>query len=693
MTPSSHIDTFARDNLPAPERWPELIFELPELQYPPRLNCAVELLDRAVLERGWGERIALRGHWGSLSYRELLSQANRIARVLAEDMGVVPGNRVLLHAPNGPMMAAAWLAIQKVGAVAVSTMPLLRAKELTDIVTKARISHALSDQALLAELQLAQAQCPTLTRVLTFGDGGELEAHMAGKPDDFANVDTAADDVCMIAFTSGTTGRPKGTMHFHRDVLAICDCFPRYLLRPTPDDIFCGTAPLGFTFGLGGLLLFPLRFGASAVLGIKSGAEELLKAIADYRVTICFAVPTGYRQMLPRLTGADLSSLRQCISAGEALPLATREAWFQATGIQLTDGIGATEMLHVFVSAAGNEIRPGAIGRPVPGYRAVVLDNAGQPLPPGQVGRLAVKGPTGCRYLDDPRQMDYVVNGWNVTGDTALMDTDGYLYYQARNDDMIISAGHNIGGPEVEDALLKHPAVAECAVIGAPDDERGQAVKAFVVVRNDVEADEELIEELQEHTKRLLAPFKYPRVIEFRRTLPRTETGKLQRFKLRDEERRQAPPPPRPLTPPPAAPAATPATTPHRVLQPEGWARPRGFANGMAAKGVHISIAGQIGWDGQCRFHSDNFVEQARQALENIVAVVKSAGGGPEHIVRLTWFVTDRKEYLAQAHELGAAYRSVMGRHFPPMSVVQVAALVEDRAKVEIEGSAIIPEG
>jgi len=694
MIPSAHRDTFARDRLPQPKLWPELIFELPELQYGDRLNCAGEILDKAVDEKGWGERIALRGPLGSYTYRELRTEANRVAQVLVEDMGLVPGNRVLLHSPNAPLMVACWFGIEKAGGIAVSTMPLLRAKELGDIIAKAKISHSLCDISLQGELELARSQNPVLEKVLFFNGllnstakpEGLLETLLAGKNGQFANVDTAADDVALIAFTSGTTGKPKGTMHFHRDVMAICDCFPRSTLKPEPDDIFCGAAPLAFTFGLGGLVLFPLRYGASSVIGVKPGPEPLLQAVQDYKVTISFSVPTGYRMALPMLQRFDISSLRKCVSAGEALPVATREAWLKATGIRLIDGIGSTEMLHIFISAAGDDVRPGATGKPIPGYRATIVDEAGNPLPPGQVGRLAVKGPTGCRYLDDPRQYDYVVNGWNLTGDAFSMDADGYFFYQSRTDDMIISAGNNIGGPEVEDVLLKHPAVAECAVVGVPDENRGQVVFAFVVLAPGFDASDDLARELQDHVKSLLAPYKYPRIIDFRAALPRTETGKLQRYKLREEAVKSLPSTPEAVTPSPMA------SSPHQVIQPEDWARPRGFSNGIKAKGSYVSVAGQVGWDAQRRFVSSNFTAQAKQALQNVMTVVAAAGGKPEHIIRLTWYVTDKREYLAQAKELGLAYKEVMGRFYPTMSVIQIAELVEDAAKVEIEATAIVPD-
>ncbi len=537
---TAHVDRFARDRLPPVDQQPEFLFERPEFQYPDRINCAVELLDRAVHERGWGERIALYSPAGNYSYRHLLDEANRIARVLVEDMGLVPGNRVLLRGPNNPQMAACWFAIVKAGGIAVATMPLLRAKELIDVVHKAEVSHALCDARLAEELQTALADCPTLKQAAYFnsaqGPAGldSLEARMVTKAPDFANVDTARDDTCIIAFTSGTTGKPKGTMHFHRDVLAICDAFPKSVLKAVESDIFCGTPPLAFTFGLGGMVLFPMRIGASTVLVERLTPESLLKTVQDYKATVMFTAPTFYRMMAPLAKDVDIRSLRKCVSAGEALPGATRQLWLDATGIRIIDGIGSTEMLHIFISHTEDEARPGATGKAIPGYRACILDAEGQPLPPGQIGRLAVKGPTGCRYLDDPRQANYVSNGWNVTGDAYLMDADGYFIYQSRTDDMIISAGYNIGGPEVEDCLLAHPAVAECGVIGVPDEERGQVVKAYVVLKAGYVGDGAMAKTLQEHVKNSIAPYKYPRLVEFRDVLPRTETGKLQRFRLRD---------------------------------------------------------------------------------------------------------------------------------------------------------------
>ena len=531
---SAHVDRFAQRHLPPRQQWPEFLFDRPELQFPEQLNCATELLDRWV-DRGLGDRLCVQGTGVRWSYAELQAQANRIARVLVEDLGLVPGNRVLLRGANSPMLAACWFAVVKAGGIAVGSMPLLRAKELTQIIAKAEITHALCDARLAEELVLARPNCPTLTQLLHFHtpDGGGLEARAAAKPASFDNARTSKDDTCLIAFTSGTTGQPKGTMHFHRDVMAACACWPRHVLRPTADDVFIGSPPLAFTFGLGGLLLFPLSVGASTVLLEKPSPEALPAAIAAYRATICFTAPTSYRAMAAQLGSHDLSSLKKCVSAGEALPAATRALWRQASGIEMIDGIGSTELLHIFISHDESHAKPGATGTAVPGYQACVIDDEGRPLPRGQVGRLAVKGPTGCRYLADERQAQYVQHGWNVTGDAYLVDDDGCFVYQARIDDMIISGGYNIAGPEVESALLLHPKVAECGVIGVADEERGQIVKAFVVPSAGVEPGETLARELQDFVKQTIAPYKYPRAIEFRTALPRTETGKLQRFRLR----------------------------------------------------------------------------------------------------------------------------------------------------------------
>lgn len=543
--PSAHVDTFARDSLPPPDLWPDMRYDgIPELAYPDRLNCATELLDAAVA-RGWGDRVAFRFAGGLWTYRELLANANRIANVLVNDLGMVPGERVLLRGPNTPMMVACWFAVLKAGGVVVCTMPLLRVRELIFIADKARVRIALTDTRFATECEQAMGtqadgRPRERARVLHFGPpgaGAALEHRMASTPETFENVATAADDVALIAFTSGTTGEGKGTMHFHRDVMAICDCFPPYVLRAEPDDVFIGSPPFAFTFGLGGLVLFPMRIGASSALLEQAAPPFLVKGIQEHRATVIFTAPTAYRAMLPLLEGHDLSSVRRCVSAGETLPAATFHAWQQATGLGIIDGIGATEMLHIFISASGEDIRPGATGKVVPGYEARVVDDAMRDVPDGTIGRLAVRGPTGCRYLANPeRQRAYVCDGWNLTGDSYKRDADGYFWYQARTDDMIISAGYNISGPEVEGVLLEHPAVRECGVIGAPDDERGQIVKAYVVLEPGHAPSPEMVKALQEWVKAELAPYKYPRVIEFVEQLPRTATGKLQRYRLREAE-------------------------------------------------------------------------------------------------------------------------------------------------------------
>jgi 2-aminobenzoate-CoA ligase len=535
MTPSAHVDTFARDSLPPRAQWPDFLFGLPELNYPDRMNCVVELLDRWIASGG-GEHPCLISPTEQLTYAQLAERVNRIANVLTRELGMVPGNRVLLRGPNSPTMVAAYLAVIKAGGVVVATMPLLRAKEIAYPLAKAKIHLALCDVRLADEMEKARALASELERIVYWGNGAPdaLEALMA-RPgyETFAACDTAGDDVCLIGFTSGTTGEPKGTMHFHRDMLATCDSYARHVLRGEPSDRFIGSPPLAFTFGLGGLVLFPLRIGASTVLLEKAGPDDLLAATAKHRATICFTAPTAYRAMLGKLAEHDVSSLRKCVSAGEALPKATFDAWHAATGIKILDGIGATEMLHIFIGSPEHEIRPGATGKPVPGYEARVIDDAGNEVPPNTIGRLAVRGPTGCRYLADKRQRQYVRDGWNITGDTYLMDADGYFWYQARSDDMIVSAGYNIAGPEVESALLAHPAVAECGVVGAPDEERGQIVKAYVVLRPDNSGDAAMTKALQEHVKATIAPYKYPRAVEYVAALPRTQTGKLQRFELR----------------------------------------------------------------------------------------------------------------------------------------------------------------
>jgi 2-aminobenzoate-CoA ligase len=534
MIPSGHLDTFARDSLPPREQWPDFLFDLPERRNPDRMNCVVELLDRWV-DSGHGDRPCLIDAAQSLSYAELSERVNRIAGVLTRELGLVPGNRVLLRGPNSPTMVAAYLGVIKAGGIAVATMPLLRAKEIAYPVTKARIDLALCDHRLAQEMEKARTLAPRLRRVVYWGNegGDSLEAMMARSETTFTACDTASDDVCLIAFTSGTTGEPKGTMHFHRDMLATCDTYGRFVLEAKPSDRFIGSPPLAFTFALGGLVLFPLRIGAATILLEKTTPDDLLAAIGRFEASVCFTAPTAYRAMLSKLGESNIRSLRKCVSAGEALPKATFDAWLAATGIKILDGIGATEMLHIFIGSPESEIRPGATGRPVPGYQARVVDELGAPVAPNTMGRLAVRGPTGCRYLADKRQQQYVQNGWNITGDTYRMDADGYFWYQARSDDMIVSAGYNIAGPEVEAALLEHPAVAECGVVGAPHEERGQIVKAYVVLRPGYTGDHALTKTLQDYVKATIAPYKYPRAIEYVATLPRTQTGKLQRFELR----------------------------------------------------------------------------------------------------------------------------------------------------------------
>lgn len=533
MAESAHIDTFARDHLPPRHLWPDLLFALPEFRQPPQLNCVTPLLDRWVAE-GHGHAICLVGEQESLSYRQLFERVNRIANVLVSRLGLVPGNRVLLRSANSITMAAAYLAVLKAGGVVVATMPLLRAREIAFPLNKARITLALCDHRLADDMEGARALAPGLERVVYWGGGGpdSLEALMASESPAFAAVDTAADDVCLIAFTSGTTGEPKGAMHFHRDMLAICDGYARHVVRATPSDRFVGSAPFAFTFGLA-ILLFPMRVGATAILLEKAGPDQIATAVEQERATVCFTAPTAYRAMLARRGEHDLSSLRLCVSAGETLPRPVYDAWLAATGLKLLDGIGGTEMLHIYISAAEHEVRPGATGRPLPGYEARVVDDAGRDVPPGTVGRLAVRGPIGCRYLADERQAVFVRDGWNYPGDSYAMDEDGYFWYQARSDDMIVSSGYNISGPEVEVALLGHPAVGECAVVGAPDAARGTIVKAFVVPAAGVAPGPALVKDLQDFVKAEIAPYKYPRAVVFVTALPKTPSGKIQRYALR----------------------------------------------------------------------------------------------------------------------------------------------------------------
>ena len=527
---TGHVDTFARDNLPPVEEWPELRFTRPELQYGPRINVARTLVDDAIAE-GHGAKPALYQGNTVWTYDGLLEKSCRIAHVLVQDLGLVAGNRVLLMGPNSLQLAAAWLAVVRAGGIAVTVTPMLRAKELGQIASKAHIDLALCEVQALPEMHRAANATGRLGRVLSWGDG-DLETRMARQPPFFQPVDTAADDVALLAFTSGTTGMPKATMHFHRDVLVMADVVGRHLLKSAPTDVYVGSPPLGFTFGLGALLIFPLRFRGAVAYVEQPTVEGLLDAVERFRATAMFTAPTMYRRLMAASRKSDLKSLLQCVSAGEPLPKATSDAWYESTGIRLIDGIGSTEMIHIFIGASGADVRPGATGKPLPGYEAVVLDTNGHAQKRG-TGRLAVRGPTGCRYLGDPRQRDYVQSGWNVTGDVYRIDDEGYFWFEARGDDMIVSSGHNIAAPEVESALLDHPSVRECAVVGFPDAQRGQIVKAFVVLQAGASAGQQLIDELQQFVKKRIAPYKYPRAIEFVEALPKTPNGKVQRHILR----------------------------------------------------------------------------------------------------------------------------------------------------------------
>jgi 2-aminobenzoate-CoA ligase len=547
LTPSAHVDTFCRDNLPPPDQWPDLEFTLPDLAYPDRLNCAHTLLAETIAAHGADRPCLLPQDEAepAWSYADLARAAGQIAAVLTDDLGLVPGNRVLLRGPNNPWLVACWFGVLLAGGVVVATMPLLRSAELITICDIAQVKLALCDDRFTDELQAAGL--PGL-RVVSYhptapsapasgaeaGAPGNLNELARRKPGDFSAVQTAADDVALIAFTSGTTGRPKAAMHFHRDVLAVADTYSKYVLKPTADDVFTGTPPLAFTFGLGALLIFPIRAGARTLLLERATPAELAGYIADRGVTVVSTAPTAYRAMLAAGKADQLRKLRRPVSAGETLPATVWHAFYDATGVKIIDGIGSTELLHIFISAADDQIRPGSTGLPVPGYRALILDENGHPVPDGQPGRLAVKGPTGCRYLADERQRTYVSGGWNFTGDTYIRDADGYFWYQARSDDMIVSAGYNIAGPEVEEVLLSHPRVSECGVVGLPDETRGQIVTAFIVLADGSAGGPELVTELQDLVKQKIAPYKYPRVIEFRPSLPRTNTGKLQRFRLRE---------------------------------------------------------------------------------------------------------------------------------------------------------------
>lgn len=539
LSPSAHRDTFARDHLPPFDSWPLLEFATPELQYPDRLNAAAELIDSAVAAHG-PDRPAIRTDTGEVwSYGELQVRANQVAQVLVEDLGLVPGNRVLLRSPNNPWTVAAWLGVLKAGGIVVLTMAALRARELAPVVARSRPTLALVDVRFVEDVEAVRDDSAPELHVVPYGGPGadDLVARCAAKSGEFATVPTAADDVALVAPTSGSTGVPKLTTHFHRDVLSIDNTFGRQVLRLRADDLVACTAPFAFTFGLGMLVVFPLRAGACMFLAEAATPTRMADLVEEHRITVLATAPTAYKQILRAGKTAQLRSLRSAVSAGEHIARPVWEQFEAEVGLRIIDGIGSTELLHIFLSAAGDDIRPGATGKPVPGYRATILDVDGSELPPGTAGRLAVIGPVGCRYLDDERQRDYVVDGWNVTGDTFSRDEDGYFYYCSRTDNMIVSSGYNIGGPEVEAAVDTHPDVVECAVVGKPDPERGSIVCAFVVLRDGVTADEAKAREIQDHVKQQLAPYKYPREVRFRASLPRNTSGKLQHYVLRNSFR------------------------------------------------------------------------------------------------------------------------------------------------------------
>ena len=680
---SAFVDRFVLDRLPPRELWPRMDWsDVAGPPYPARLNCTSVLLDDWI-DQGGGDRVVFHHASGVWTYRKLYETANRIAHVLVDECALVPGGRVLLRGPNHPMLVASWFAVLKAGGVAVTTMPLLRPRELTEIIERADVRLALTDAGVAADLDAALATHRE-ARLLQFNSAapGALDARMGAHSPKFSSVLTAVDDPAIIAFTSGTTGRAKATVHFHRDILAVTDTYGRHVLKARPDDVFIGSPSIAFTYGLGGLVLFPMRVGASTALLEHASPPQLLEGIQQHGATVTVTSPTGYRAMLEHAGEVDLSSLRCGISAGETLPASVFNAWEKATGIRLMDGIGSTELLHMFIGSTAEDARPGSTGRVVPGYQAKVLDESGVEVPRGTVGRLAVSGPVGCRYLDDlENQQRYVQQGWNVTGDAYAMDEDGYFWYQSRTDDMIVSAGYNISGAEVENVLLTAPSVAECAVVGVPDEARGQIVKAFIVPASGAVPSDGLVKELQDFVKSQVAPYKYPRAIQFVAALPRTLTGKVQRFRLRQEDAAAL-----------AAPGSMTANAGLTCHEPEGWARPIGYANAVSAAGRMVFVAGQVGWHpATATLRGVAFPAQVRQALENVVAALAAAGARPDQITRLTWYVTDRDLYLSHRKEIGASYREIIGRHFPAMSVVVVAGLLEAAAQVEIEATAVIP--
>lgn len=524
-------DNFAHDNLPNQELQPDYLFtDLPQFQHSEILNCVDKLLDNHIKE-GRGNSVCIRTFDATWTYQELFEKANQIAHVLVEDLNFKSGNRVLIRSANNPMMVACWYAILKAGGVVVATMPLLREKELTTIIDCAQISHAFCDKELEEEMILVKSEY--LKQICIYGNS-QLEELMKSKPTTFSNYNTNKDSVALIGFTSGTTGLPKMTSHFHKDILNICECFPKYSLKPTSNDIFTGSPPIGFTFGLGGLVLFPMYFGASTFLIEKPSPDVLLNAIQEHKITICFTAPTAWRIITTKVKEYDISSLRKCVSAGETLPLKVWQDWYDATGLKIIDGIGATEMLHIFISSNEENMKPGATGLPITGYEAKIIDLAGNEVPTNEPGRLAVRGITGCKYLNrEDKQREYVENGWNITGDIFRKDDDGYLWFVARGDDMIISSGYNIAAIEVESVLLTHEDILECAVVGLPDEERGMLVCAHIVLKDKEKASDAMKNRIQNWFKEVAAPYKYPRIINFTEALPKTETGKIQRFKLK----------------------------------------------------------------------------------------------------------------------------------------------------------------